>query len=244
MKVVNWNVNWASAQWRTTEIRRRLHEHDPEIVCLTETHCGFLEGGHTIISRGDYGGGHHVSRRKVLLWSRQPWRLVDDLGDAEMPPGRFVSGVTETSLGEVIVIGVCVPWQNSRVAKEEGAGRRKPWEDHKLYLVRLRSVLARTQVARLVLMGDFNQTIEEPGRHQPGAVADRADLLRRAIPNGVTMATEDFEHEGRKPIDHIALGAELRRGDIQPISNQFETRRLSDHAFGLAAVVTERTMES
>ena len=110
MVVVNWNVNWASAPWRTTEIRRRIHEHNPEIVCLTETHCGFLEGGHTITSRGDYGYGHHVSRRKVLLWSRQPWRMVDDLGDDRMPPGRFVSGVTDTSPGEVTVIGVCVPW--------------------------------------------------------------------------------------------------------------------------------------
>ena len=243
MIVVNWNVNWASAQWRTTEIRRRIHEHDPEIVCLTETHCGFFEGGHTITSRGDYGDGHHVSRRKVLLWSRRPWRLVDDLGDEEMPPGRFVSGVTETSLGEVTVIGVCVPWQNSRVAKEDSARRRTPWEDHEQYLDRLRSVLAQTPVKWLVLMGDFNQTIEEPGRHQSSAVADRAALLRQAIPTGVTMATEDFEHEGRKPIDHIALGAELRRGGIEPICNQFENRRLSDHAFGLAADVTERATE-
>ena len=243
MIVVNWNVNWASAPWRTTEIRRRIHEQNPEIVCLTETHCGFLEGGHTITSRGDYGYGHHVSRRKVMLWSRQPWRLVDDLGDDEMPPGRFVTGVTETSLGEVTVIGVCVPWQNSRVANEDSTRRRQPWEDHVRYLERLRSVLAQAPVEWLVLMGDFNQTIEESGRRQSGAAAERAALLRRAIPAGVTMATEDFEHKGRKPIDHIALGTELRRGDIEPISNRFENRRLSDHAFGLAVVATERITE-
>ena len=108
------------------------------------------------------------------------------------------------------------------------------------YLERLRSVLAQAPVEWLVLMGDFNQTIEESGRRQSGAAAERAALLRRAIPAGVTMATEDFEHEGRKPIDHIALGAALRGGGIEPISNQFGNRRLSDHAFGLAAVATER----
>lgn len=241
MIVVNWNVRWASAPWRTTEIRRRIHAHDPEIVCLTETYCGFLEGGHTITSRGDYGYGHHVSRRKVLLWSRRPWRAVDDLGDDGMPPGRFVSGVTETSLGEITVIGVCVPWKNSRVTNEDSARRRRPWEDHERYLERLHSVLAPAPREWLVLMGDFNQTTEEPGRHQSGAVADRAALLRRAIPAGVTMATESFEHEGRRPIDHIALGAALRSVGIEPISNEFGNRRLSDHACGLAAVASERS---
>ncbi|MYF28306.1 MAG: hypothetical protein F4169_05490 [Gammaproteobacteria bacterium] len=126
MVVVNWNVNWASASWRTDEIRRRIHEHTPEVVCLTETHCGFLEGGHTITSQGDYGYGHEVRRRKVLLWSRQPWRRVDDVGDDRMPPGCFVSGVTDTSLGEVAVVGVCVPWQNSRAGKRYVSGANCP----------------------------------------------------------------------------------------------------------------------
>ena len=43
MKVVNWNVNWAKARWRREEIRRRIDAHAPEVVCLTETHVGFLE---------------------------------------------------------------------------------------------------------------------------------------------------------------------------------------------------------
>ena len=243
MIVVNWNVNWASASWRTNEIRRRIHEHTPEIVCLTETHCGFLEGGHTITSRGDYGYGHHVSRRKVLLWSRQPWREVDDLGDDCMPPGRFVSGVTETSVGEVTVVGVCVPWEKSRAGKDYSGKRREPWEDHERYLERLRSVLAQAPSEWLVLMGDFNQEIAEPGRRQSGAVGQRAALLQRAIPCGVKVATDEFVHEGRRPIDHIALSANLRPREIEPISNQFGSRRLADHAFGLAAIVTMRTDE-
>ena len=243
MVVVNWNVNWASAPWRTTEIRMRIDKLNPEIVCLTETHCGFLEGGHTITSRGDYGYGHHVSRRKVLLWSRQPWREVDDLGDDCMPPGRFASGVTETSVGEVTVVGVCVPWQNSRAGKDYSGKRREPWEDHERYLERLRSVLAQAPSERLVLMGDFNQKFAEPSRRQSGAVGQRAALLQRAIPCGVKVATDEFVHEGRRPIDHIALSANLRPREIEPICNWFGSRRLSDHAFGLAAIVTMRTDE-
>ena len=160
-----------------------------------------------------------------------------------MPPGRFVSGVTETSLGEVTVVGVCVPWQNSRVRSDDSATGRRPWEDHERYLERLRGVLAQAPSERLVVMGDFNQNIAEPGRRQSGAVAQRAALLRRAIPRGARMATEEFVHECRRPIDHIALNANLRLREIEPISNQFGSRRLSDHAFGLAGVVTMRTDE-
>ena len=31
-----------------------------------------------------------------MLWSREPWERVDDLGHSSMPPGRFMSGVTRT----------------------------------------------------------------------------------------------------------------------------------------------------
>lgn len=244
MVVVNWNVHWASASWRTDEIRRRIHAHAPEVVCLTETHCGRLEGGHSITSQGDHGYGREVRRRKVLLWSRQPWREVNDVGDDRMPPGRFVSGATESSLGDVTVAGVCVPWQSSRAGKKDGGTRRAPWEDHEQYLERLEAVLARAPGKRLVMMGDFNQTIAEPGSGTSGAVAHRAALLRRAMPRGMSMKTAEPGQETRKrPIDHIAVSADLRIADVEPISNMFEGRWLADHACGVSAVVTVRTDE-
>ena len=48
--------------------------------------------GHAICSRADYGYGLQKNRRKVLLWSKEPWHRVDDLGIDTLPPGRFVSG--------------------------------------------------------------------------------------------------------------------------------------------------------
>ena len=101
MRAVTWNVEWATARSRRTpEILRRIDGHAPEIVCLTETDVRLLsQRGYTICSQPDAGYGIKMSRRKVILWSREPWDEVDDVGLDSMPPGRFVAGVTRTSLG-------------------------------------------------------------------------------------------------------------------------------------------------
>ena len=67
-----------------------------------------------------------VDRRKVLLWSREPWNQIDDMGTDSMPPGRFVLGVTQTSVSEVAVIGICIPWFGSRTeaSRKVERGRR------------------------------------------------------------------------------------------------------------------------
>ena len=114
-------------------------------------------GGHTIYSQPDYGHAIKEGRRKVLLWSREPWKNVDDVGIDSMPPGRFVSGVTQTSVGEVTVFGVCIPWSGSRGRRS--GGKRKMWEDHEQYLVGLAGVLERIPTKRLIVMGDFNQRL-------------------------------------------------------------------------------------
>ena len=204
MMLVNWNVAWAtprSKRSRAVEIRNRIDRHSPEIVCLTKTHSGLLQDGHRICARPDCGSGIQEGRRKVLLWSREPWKRVDDIGDDRMPPGRFISGVTRTSVGEVTVVGLCIPWQGSRTARFGGV--RREWEDHEVYLEHLAVVLSRAPSARFVVMGDFNQKF---GRRQPGSkVARRAALLRLAIPPHVNVVTSELE----KTIDHIAISADM-----------------------------------
>ena len=93
LSVATWNVEWAAPNsLRTAEILRRIDRHAPEVVCLTETDVGLLsKKGHTICSQPDYGYTIKEERRKVLLWSREPWDQVDDVGSASMPLGRFVS---------------------------------------------------------------------------------------------------------------------------------------------------------
>ena len=152
LSVVNWNVEWATpSSRRTAEILSRIGRRAPEVVCLTETHDGLLsQQGHTICTQPDYGYTVKQDRRKVMLWSREPWNQVDDKGNDSMPPGRFVSGVTQTSVGYVTVIGVCIPWFGSRIEASRGVERRAPWEDHEQYLGGLTEVLERTDVKRLI----------------------------------------------------------------------------------------------
>ena len=133
LRVITWNVEWATTSSpRASEIFRRIGRHAPEVVCLTETHVRLpSQDGHTICSQPDYGYTIKEDRRKVMLWSREPWEQVDDVGINSMPPGRFVSGVTKTSLGTVTVIGVCIPWFGSRTAGQTQVGTEdavgRPW---------------------------------------------------------------------------------------------------------------------
>ncbi len=232
LTVLNWNVEWATPRARRTRhILDRIARHAPDVVCLTEAHEDLLASdGYTICSRADAGYGIKPGRRKVMLWSRQPWERVDDLGDDSMPPGRFVAGVTETSLGEVTVVGVCIPWFGSRTEARRGRERKERWEDHARYLERLRRVLGQGAPERVIVMGDFNQVIGEGSR----APDELQQALRGALPRGVAIATSDLEFEGRRNIDHIALSGDLAAQSIEAISNRHDGRGLSDH-FGVVA---------
>lgn len=233
--LVNWNVEWATPRsWRSPEILKRIEQHKPEIVCLTETHVGLLsQGGHVICSRADYGYKVREERRKVLLWSREPWEQVDDMGSDVMPPGRFVSGVTQTSLGEVTVIGVCIPWADSRVRGT--AVKRMRWEDHRQYLDGLSEVLERTPVERLIVVGDFNQRIQQGGR----APAEVRTALQSTVASRMAIATAGLGFHGRRSIDHVALGSDLTAECLGVISNLDGERRLSDH-FGVVTHLSAR----
>ena len=216
LTVLNWNVEWATPRARRTRhILDRIARRAPEVVCLTETHEDLLAPeGHTICSR-------------------EPWERVDDLGDESMPPGRFVAGVTETSLGEVAVVGVCIPWFGSRTESRRGRERKERWEDHGRYIECLRRVLGRGAPERVIVMGDFNQVIGEGSR----APARLQQALQAALPQGMAIATSDLDFEGRRNIDHIALSGDLAAQSIEAISNVHGEQGLSDH-FGVVAGVS------
>ncbi len=152
-----------------------------------------------------------------------------------MPPGRFVSGVTQTSVGEVAVIGICIPWFGSRTEVRRGAERRGRWEDHEEYLGGLSEVLKRVDAKRLIVLGDFNQRIGQ-GSRAPRAL--RLALQEAFSPN-LRIVTADLALLGRKSIDHIALSADWAVDSVDAISNFHEGRKLSDH-FGVAAGVSVR----
>lgn len=83
VRIVNWNVAWATKRSdRSPELLRRIRQEEPDVICLTEAYADFLDelGGHVITSGADYGYAPVPGRRKVLLWSREPWSEVDELG--------------------------------------------------------------------------------------------------------------------------------------------------------------------
>ena len=238
MKVVNWNVQWAApASVRSPEILRRIESHDPEVICLTETNKNLLAGcGYSICPQPYSGGPVIQGRRKVLLWSRHSWRKIDWSGDSAMPPGRFVSGITRASIGDVMVIGVCIPWHNANV--NVGAKDKRPWEEHSAYLKGLASILNRKAPYPVVLTGDFNQQIGQlkrayPPLSNPVRGKLQETMLAGSAP-GLTIATAGIGLRGRRAIDHIAISGDLSAASVATIDNMDGERRLSDH-FGAVA---------
>ena len=159
-----------------------------------------------------------------MLWSREPWEQVDDLGVDSMPPGRFVSGVTRTSLGEIRVVGVCIPWFGSRIEPRRGQERKTWWEDHEQYLIALAEVLGQGSSERFIVMGDFNQVVGLGSR-----VPARLQLALHKALRGMTIATAGLEFQERQSIDHIALSSDLGVESVNVVSNTSGEKLLSDH---------------
>jgi endonuclease/exonuclease/phosphatase family metal-dependent hydrolase len=195
------------------------------------------EPGHVIENEADYGyGDRYPGRRKVILWSRQPWHSVDCLSNEPMPSGRFASGVTKTPIGDVHVIGVCIPWRDAHV--RTGRHDREPWEDHLAYLDGLDVVLRESRDSTSgIVVGDFNQRI--PRKYTPRRVADR---LTSVFEDWNIVTTGCIPVVSRQAIDHVAL-----RGDIEAVSVEAWDRvddqgnRLSDHdGYAIAVRQTSR----
>ena len=170
-----------------------------------------------------------------MLWSKEPWEDVDDLGIELMPPGRFVSGVTQTSLGAVTVVGICIPWFGCRTEARRGPERKARWEDHESYIAGLAEYLGRVVAKRMIIMGDFNQII---GKGCRAPVRLRA-ALQAAFPPGMTIVTCELAYQGRKSIDHVVLSGDLAAESVDGIGNDHDGRRLSDH-FGVSVDVSAR----
>lgn len=227
MKVLVWNLKWASpGSPRGQRIRERLSMLDPEVAVLTEVKdAPFFEGGYSISSGPDYGYPIIKGRRKVRLWSRRPWEDVDTLGHPDLPSGRFVAGTTESSIGRLTVLGVCIPWSRAHVST--GKKNRKPWEDHLRYLEGLKAILEESRLpSRTFVAGDFNQRI--PRTRQPRAVFD---ALMNAIPSGWSIGTSGaLPDMDAQLIDHLVAHPSLKvsyRSAFDPQASN--GKMLSDH---------------
>ncbi len=225
LRVVNWNVEWARpGTSRGDQVSAVIEGQAPDLVCVTEGFREILPGnGHVIESGADYGYRMYAGRRKVLLWSRRPWTEVDLVGYPDMPSGRFVAGVTDTPLGEIVVTGVCIPWRAAHVST--GRKDRKVWEDHVSYLEHLPKASSFSEASRpRIVLGDFNQRI--PRSRTPHRVYGQfADTFAdwRIPTEGVVPGA------GVQVVDHLAHCDELECVGVSGWPNTLSGRRMSDH---------------
>jgi endonuclease/exonuclease/phosphatase family metal-dependent hydrolase len=235
LRLVNWNVEWARGSRPTGEaIKARVAEVQPHVICLTESHADFFQSGHVITSEADYGYGDQGSRRKVVLWSECPWTEITTIGEPQLPSGRFVAGTTQTPLGPVRFVGVCIPWKDAHV--RTGKKNRKPWQDHEQFLQGLPQSLTGHPQERLIVLGDFNQTI--PRTRAPEPIHDQ---LMTALGMLACATAGPLADAPSLAIDHVCHSADLRAEPPVILSNRHdELGELSDH-FGIGATLTRET---
>ena len=229
IRIGTWNINWAKpGSIRGNIISDKLAATDCDVLCVTEGFAGiFPDRGHVIDAGPKWGFPIVEGRRKVLLWSKQRWTHVDSIGSEELPSGRFVAGVTQTSSGSPLtVVGVCIPWIGAHV--RFGHKNRKPWQDHEAWLAGFERLRCRIPASRTVVLGDFNQTI--PRTRAPKRVYE---ALLRAF-EGFKIATAgELEGAPYLLIDHIAQTPDLTLSGIEIWPKRSaEDKFLSDH-FGL-----------
>ena len=156
LKISCWNSDWATPTSKRGKIF--IDQFDSDIICLTEGYENLLpKDGYIISSHEDYGYKTKNGRRKVILWSKDKWTDVDQIGSKEIPTGRFISGITNG----IKIVGLCIPWRFAHVST--GRKDRKPWEDHLSFIQNLSFSNEKT-----IILGDFNQNI--PKKNQPEIV--------------------------------------------------------------------------
>lgn len=258
VRVGTWNVQWATPRSkRAPLVADMLAAPDCDILCVTEGDAGILpKGGHVIDAGSDWGyplPKASPGRRKVLLWSRWPWTPVFDALQDALPGGRLVVGVTETPVGKVTVVGVCVPWGGAHV--NTGRRDRVQWQDHLDWLGGFERLSYARPRRRTVVLGDFNQRSPRGGklhsslqnafaRFQIATTGFVAEASTRLGANGVelsevTLADAPSAHGKAQLIDHIAHSQDLvlrqrtpqRDGTRQVgiFPKEIDGTRLSDH---------------
>lgn len=227
MKVATWNVEWAEARsGRGQRVASLLEGLDCEVIVVTEGTAGVLPpDGHVIDAGGSWGYGLEQHRRKVLAWSRQPWRDVTQL-QSGAGLGRVVVGTTDTSIGPVRVVAVCIPWRDCHVR----TGRRdaSPWSEHLACCAQIRELLdGMPSAPPCITLGDFNQRI--PRHRSPANVAA---VLTETLCGQVVWTSG--ESDVGLLIDHIASAPALVGSALEVWPGHDAQGKLSDHS-GVAA---------
>ena len=201
LKISCWNSDWATPTSKRGKFF--IDKFDSDIICLTEGYENLLpKDGYIISSHEDYGYKTKNGRRKVILWSKDKWTDIDQVGSNKIPSGRFISGITNG----IRIIGICIPWRFAHVSS--GRKDRKPWEDHLSFIQNLSFSNQKT-----IILGDFNQNI--PKKNQPEIAF--SSLMK--LIEGFNLLTTNMG------LIHIVISSDLNAEKIQGIA----TEKNSDH---------------
>ena len=135
MRVATWNTKWVASVHRAA-ITDTLLSTNADVIVGTEILDDLLPSYEHVVDAGT-DWGYEVDdarRRKVAMWSRNPWSDVTTLDDTA-PGGRLVAATTDAGDGPVRVIGVCIPWDRAHV--HTGSKDRQRWDDHEAFLAAL-----------------------------------------------------------------------------------------------------------
>jgi len=188
------NSEAAAAQVETIKTRA------PDISVLTETWIGWSDilGGNEVSAFGAVWSPTHADERKILLWSAKPWKDPEWLAFEGSPVGRIVAATTETPIGSMRVVGVCIPYHGANMRRKFNPAPM--WWEHRHYLMQMiKFIGGQSKSIPLVIAGDFNQRI--PGKFAPKEL--QASLIRALA--GTTLHTSgEIGEERIKLIDHCA----------------------------------------
>ena len=152
---------------------------------------------------------------------------MDLFGSEDLPSGRLVSGVTQTTVGTLAVIGVCIPHDKSH--ELSGRKDRWRWEEHELWLREFEKLSYSRATNKTVVLGDFNQRI-------PSQWAKRQarEALAHAFRVFQIPTSGNLPGLPHRVLDHIAHTPDLQLcGDVRFwCKRDPKGKPLSDH-FGV-----------
>ena len=229
MRIVNWNIErHGPATWQAKSLLAEIAELGPDVVCLTEAWEASAEalGGHAISAPGAAWSAQHDSERKVLLWSKYPWKDAGTIHQLEST-GSAITGLTQFGETQVRVTGLCVPYHFASPFGQEP--KAKPWSQHERFLEDLSPLLRQWRdEGPVMVLGDFNQFMPRvwgPKRsHQ---------LMEDAFAGYSIVTSGEIEGVGARAIDHVAFAGNLHPAKVfgRPAA-QADGRKRSDH-FGV-----------
>ena len=157
MRIATWNLERKNpTSPRGTEAIEYLRSLSAEVAVVTEARESFSLGdGQSECGSPRRAGRFAPDERTVVVWSSGGLERVEF--DSPIDPRRFVAVRASTSMGPLLVLGLCIPWHMAQVTYHTGP-KKKPWEEHLQYLADLEHVFGSIDEP-FIAASDFNQGI-------------------------------------------------------------------------------------